>query len=176
MQKVEITDPGDTTFLEGDKIDRFEVTRMNDKLIGKYVVTDPGDSDIPHGYILDRREVREINADLIAKDKSELKTREAKQAISRPILLGITRAALSTESWISAASFQETTKVLSQAAIEAKEDYLLGLKENVVVGQKVPAGTGLKKYRRLIVGAKSDMQDVDAASRVFHALGAEEEE
>jgi len=176
MQKVEITDPGDTTFLEGDKIDRFEVTRMNDKLIGKYVVTDPGDSDIPHGFILDRREVREINADLIAKDKTELKTREAKQAISRPILLGITRAALSTESWISAASFQETTKVLSQAAIEAKEDYLLGLKENVVVGQKVPAGTGLKKYRRLIVGAKSDMQDVDAASRVFQALGAEEEE
>jgi DNA-directed RNA polymerase subunit beta' len=176
MQKVEITDPGDTFYLEGDKVDRFEVNRTNDNLIGKFVVTDPGDSDVPFGYILDRREVREINARLIQENRSEIKTREAKQAISRPILLGITRAALSTESWISAASFQETTKVLSQAAIEAKEDYLLGLKENVVVGQKVPAGTGLRKYRRLVVGAKADMQDVDAASRVFQALGAEEDE
>lgn len=176
MQKVEITDPGDTFYLEGDKVDRFEVNRTNDNLIGKFVVTDPGDSDVPVGYILDRREVREINARLIQENKTEIKTREAKQAISRPILLGITRAALSTESWISAASFQETTKVLSQAAIEAKEDYLLGLKENVVVGQKVPAGTGLRKYRRLVVGAKADMQDVDAASRVFQALGADEDE
>ncbi|TNE73761.1 DNA-directed RNA polymerase subunit beta' [bacterium] len=176
MQKVEITDPGDTMYLEGDKVDRFEVNRTNDELIGKFVVTDPADSDLPYGYILDRRDIREINAKLIEENKSEIKTREAKQAISRPILLGITRAALSTESWISAASFQETTKVLSQAAIEAKEDYLLGLKENVVVGQKVPAGTGLRRYRRLVVGAKSDMQDVDAASRVFQALGAEEDE
>lgn len=175
MQKVEITDPGDTNYLEGDKVDRFEVNRTNDTLIGKFVITDPGESEMPYGYILDRREVRDINAQLIADNKAEIKTREAKQAISRPILLGITRAALSTESWISAASFQETTKVLSQAAIEAKEDFLMGLKENVVVGQKVPAGTGLKKYRKLIVGSKSDEQDVDAASRVFQALGAEEE-
>jgi len=175
MQKVEITDPGDTMYLEGDKIDRFEVNNTNDKLIGKYVITDPGDSDLSLGDVLERREVRETNSKLIKDNKQEIQVREAKPAISRPILLGITRAALSTESWLSAASFQETTKVLSQASIEAKGDGLLGLKENVVVGQKVPAGTGLRKYRDLIVGAKSEMEDVEAASRVFEALGAEED-
>jgi DNA-directed RNA polymerase subunit beta' len=175
MQKVEITDPGDTMYLEGDKIDRFEVNNTNDKLIGKYVITDPGDSDLSLGDVLERREVREANSKLIKDNKQEIQVREAKPAISRPILLGITRAALSTESWLSAASFQETTKVLSQASIEAKGDGLLGLKENVVVGQKVPAGTGLRKYRDLIVGAKSEMEDVEAASRVFEALGAEED-
>ena len=173
MQKSEITDPGDTMYLEGDKIDRFEVNRTNDGLIGKFVVTDPGGSDVDHGSLLDRREIREINGQLIADGEEELKSREAKPAISRPILLGITRAALSTESWLSAASFQETTKVLSQAAIEAKEDRLMGLKENVVVGQKVPAGTGLKRYRNLIVGSRADMQETEAASKVFEALGAE---
>ncbi|HKJ30358.1 MAG TPA: DNA-directed RNA polymerase subunit beta' [Balneolales bacterium] len=176
MQKVEITDPGDTMYLEGDKIDRFEVNNTNDTLIGKYVVTDAGEADIALGDVLERREVREINNKLIKDNKQEVQVREAKPAISRPILLGITRAALSTESWLSAASFQETTKVLSQASIEAKADGLLGLKENVVVGQKVPAGTGLRKYRDLIVGAKSEMEDVEAASRVFEALGAEDDE
>ncbi len=173
MQKVEITDSGDTMYLEGDKVDRFEVNKTNDHLIGKYVVTDPGESDLLIGAILDRREVRERNGRLIRESKQEIKVREAKPAISKPILLGITRAALSTDSWLSAASFQETTKVLSQASIEAREDYLLGLKENVVVGQKVPAGTGLRAYRDLIVGARSEMEEVEAASRVFEALGAE---
>ncbi len=174
MQKVEITDSGDTMYLEGDKVDRFEVNRTNDKLIGKYVVTDPGESEEKHGAMLERREVREINAKLIKENKQEIQVREAKPAISRPILLGITRAALSTDSWLSAASFQETTKVLSQASIEAKEDGLLGLKENVVVGQKVPAGTGLRKYRDLIVGSKSEMEDIEPASKVFEALGADD--
>jgi DNA-directed RNA polymerase subunit beta' len=174
MQKVEITDSGDTMFLEGDKIDRFVVNRANDELIGKYVVINPGDSGIDKGTLLDRREVREINTRLLRDGKKEIETREAKPAISRPILLGITRAALSTDSWLSAASFQETTKVLAQAAIEAKRDDLMGLKENVVVGHKVPAGTGLRKYQSIIVGSRRDMADVEAARSAFEVYGADE--
>lgn len=174
MQKVEVTDPGDTMFLEGDKIDRFELNKKNDELIGKFVVTDPGGSELKLGAILDRREVREANNELIKDSKAELQTREAAPAISKPILLGITRAALSTESWLSAASFQETTKVLTQASIEAKKDLLHGLKENVVVGHKVPAGTGLQKFNDLIVGSKTEMEEGDAEiQKVFETLGAE---
>lgn len=173
MQKVEITDPGDTMLLEGDKVDRFEVNSTNDTLIGKFVVDEPGDSGLEYLTVIERRDVRDINSRLMKENKVEMKVREAEPAISKPILLGITRAALSTESWLSAASFQETTKVLTQASIEAKADMLLGLKENVVVGHKVPAGTGLRKYQSYIVGSKSDMDDVEAASRVFEALGQE---
>ncbi len=158
MQKVEITEPGDTMYLEGDKVDRFEVNRTNDNLIGKFVVNDAGGSDLPLGSLLTRREVREINSQLIKDDKPELEVREAESAISRPILLGITRAALSTDSWLSAASFQETTKVLTGAAVEGKSDNLLGLKENVVVGHRVPAGTGMRPYQNLIVsGAQQEV-------------------
>jgi len=174
MQKVEVTDPGDTMYLEGDKVDRFELNNSNDDLIGKFVVTDPGGSELSPGKLLDRRTVREINNQLIKDGKDELQTREAEPAISKPILLGITRAALSTESWLSAASFQETTKVLTQASIEAKRDYLRGLKENVVVGHKVPAGTGLRKYDELIVGSKAEMEEGDMeVQKVFESLGAD---
>ena len=177
MQKVEITDSGDTMYLEGDKVDRFEVNTRNDELIGKFVVTDEGGSDLKKGSILDRREVRDINNQLIQEDKDELQTREAEPAISKPILLGITRAALSTESWLSAASFQETTKVLTQASIEAKKDFLRGLKENVVVGHKVPAGTGIREYNDIIVGSKRDMEVGEAeVAQVFEALGKENTE
>jgi DNA-directed RNA polymerase subunit beta' len=177
MQKVEVTDSGDTMYLEGDKVDRFELNNTNDALIGKFVVTDAGESELKRGAILDRRQVREINNELIKEDKKEIEVREAEPAISKPILLGITRAALSTESWLSAASFQETTKVLTQAAIEAKKDNLLGLKENVVVGHKVPAGTGIRGYEDIIVGAKSDMEEGEEATRkVFEQLGAEDKE
>jgi DNA-directed RNA polymerase subunit beta' len=177
MQKVEITDSGDTMYLEGDKVDRFEVNTRNDELIGKFVVTDEGGSDLKKGSILDRREVRDINNQLIQEDKDELQTREAEPAISKPILLGITRAALSTESWLSAASFQETTKVLTQASIEAKKDFLRGLKENVVVGHKVPAGTGIREYNDIIVGSKRDMEVGEAeVAQVFEALGRENTE
>jgi DNA-directed RNA polymerase subunit beta' len=171
MQKVEITDPGDTMFLEGDKVDRFEVNRTNDSLIGKFVVVNPGGSGLPKGTLLDRREVRDLNSRLIKDGKDEVQTVEAKPAISKPILLGITRAALSTDSWLSAASFQETTKVLAQAAVEAKEDRLLGLKENVVVGHKVPAGTGLRQYQNLIVSSKADMAEYEPAARAFEMIG-----
>ncbi len=166
MQKVEITEPGDTMYLEGDKVDRFEVNRTNDNLIGKFVVTDAGGSDLPLGSSLTRREVREINSQLIKDDKPELEVREAASAISRPILLGITRAALSTDSWLSAASFQETTKVLTGAAVEGKSDNLLGLKENVVVGHRVPAGTGMRPYQNLIVsGAQQYEPDEEVDER-----------
>jgi len=175
MQKVEVTDPGDTMYLEGDKVDRFELNNRNDELIGKFVVTDPGGSDQKLGTILDRRKIREINNELIGEGKEELQTREAEPAISKPILLGITRAALSTESWLSAASFQETTKVLTQASIEAKKDMLRGLKENVVVGHKVPAGTGLLQYDELIVGSKAEYDEGDEeVEKVFETLGADE--
>jgi len=175
MQKVEVTDPGDTMFLEGDKVDRFELNNVNDDLIGKFVVTEPGGSDLKKGATLDRREVREHNNELIKDGKDELQTREAEPAISKPILLGITRASLSTESWLSAASFQETTKVLTQASIEAKRDLLRGLKENVIVGHKVPAGTGLLKYDELIVGSKADYDEQDEdIQKVFETLSAGE--
>jgi DNA-directed RNA polymerase subunit beta' len=177
MQKVEVTDPGDTMFLEGDKVDRFELNNKNDELIGKFVVTDPGGSDLKRGKILDRREVREYNNEMIKEGLDELQTREAEPAISKPILLGITRASLSTESWLSAASFQETTKVLTQASIEAKKDHLRGLKENVIVGHKVPAGTGLQKYEELIVGSKADLDEQDEeVQKVFETLGADNPE
>ena len=177
MQKVEVLDPGDTMYLEGDKVDRFELNNRNDELIGKYVVTDPGGSELKKGAILDRRQVREANNELIKDGKDELQTREAEPAISKPILLGITRASLSTESWLSAASFQETTKVLTQASIEAKKDLLRGLKENVIVGHKVPAGTGLLKYDELIVGSKADYDEGDEeVQKVFETLGADNPE
>jgi len=175
MQKTEITDPGDTMFLEGDKVDRFEVNLKNDELIGKFVVTNPGGSELKKGAILDRREVRDVNNELIKEGVEELETREAEPAISKPILLGITRAALSTDSWLSAASFQETTKVLTQASIEAKKDFLRGLKENVVVGHKVPAGTGLRDYEDIVVGSKKDMEEGDEEiAKVFEELGGSE--
>lgn len=164
-------------YLEGDKVDRFELNNRNDELFGKFVVTDPGGSDLKLGAILDRRRVREVNNELISEGKEELQTREAEPAISKPILLGITRAALSTESWLSAASFQETTKVLTQASIEAKKDMLRGLKENVVVGHKVPAGTGLLKYDELIVGSKAEYDEGDEeVEKVFETLGADNPE
>jgi len=166
MQKVEITEPGDTMYLEGDKVDRFEVNRTNDSLLGKFVVTETGGSDLSLGTQLTRREVREINSQLIKDDKEELQVREAESAISRPILLGITRAALSTDSWLSAASFQETTKVLTSAAVEGKSDKLLGLKENVVVGHRVPAGTGMRTYQNLIVsGMQPERSENDSEER-----------
>ena len=177
MQKVEVLDPGDTMYLEGDKVDRFELNNRNDELIGKFVVTEPGGSELKKGAILDRRQVREANNELIKDGKDELQTREAEPAISKPILLGITRASLSTESWLSAASFQETTKVLTQASIEAKKDLLRGLKENVIVGHKVPAGTGLLKYDELIVGSKADYDEGDEeVQKVFETLGADNPE
>ncbi|MDO8550188.1 MAG: DNA-directed RNA polymerase subunit beta', partial [Ignavibacteria bacterium] len=151
LQKVKIVSPGDTRFLEEDIVDRIEFIDENNKIMTTIYIEDKGDSKFKDGQLLLKSKAREINADLKKKEKKQFQARDAEPATFEHILLGITQAALSTESFISAASFQETTKVLANAAIEAKVDKLLGLKENVVMGHLIPAGTGLKKYRNIIL-------------------------
>lgn len=157
MRKVTIEDPGDTKFLEGDTVDKFEFFEENDQIFDKKVVTDPGESALlKAGQIVSLRQLREENSQLRRTDKKIVEYRDAQPATSSPLLLGITKASLGTHSWISAASFQETTKVLSQASINAKRDEMLGLKENVITGHQIPAGTGLKDFDNLIVGSKEE--------------------
>ena len=152
LQKVRIIDPGDTTFLEGDVVNKHVFREENENLKNKVVVTDKGDSAKVKVYdILDKKKVKELNTELKKKGKKLIEFRDANPAIANPVLLGITQTSLTTDSFISAASFQETTKVLTDAAIEGKVDHLLGLKENVIVGQLIPAGTGLKIYKDLLV-------------------------
>jgi DNA-directed RNA polymerase subunit beta' len=159
MRKVNIVDPGDTKFLEEDTVDKFEFMDENDWIYDKKVVMDAGDSDKLHpGQIVTIREVREENSGLRRADKKLVEYREANPATSSPMLLGITKASLGTQSWISAASFQETTKVLSQAAINGKMDSLLGLKENVITGNLIPAGTGMREFDDLVVGSKEEFE------------------
>lgn len=161
MRKVEIEDPGDTLFLQNNIVDKIDFMEVNDEIYGKKVVTDSGDSsEVEKGEIISPRKFREINSFLKRNDKKLLEIRDAVPATSKPVLQGITRAALQTKSYISAASFQETTKVLNDAAIRAKVDDLNGLKENVIVGQLIPAGTGLKKYNNYIVGSKEDYENL----------------
>jgi DNA-directed RNA polymerase subunit beta' len=150
MQKVKILDSGDTKFLEGDYIDKLRFEEENEVLADKVVVINKGDSKLKNGQILQKKKARETNGDLRKKSKKVVEYRDAEPATSEPVLLGITTAALTTDSWISAASFQETTKVLTDAAIEGKLDNLLGLKENVIMGHLIPAGTGLKHFRDII--------------------------
>ncbi len=154
MQKVRIIDPGDTRYLEGDNVDKARLQDENESLKGKVVVVSKGDSKLKNGQIVPKKVVREINADLKKKGKKVVEVRDAEPATFEPILLGITQASLTTDSVFSAASFQETTKVLTDAAIEGKVDYLLGLKENVIIGHLIPAGTGQKKFRDLVVSSK----------------------
>ncbi len=151
LQKIKIVSPGDTKFLEEDIVDRNEFIEENDKITNMVYIEDKGDSRFKNGQLIPRAKYREVNADLKKKDKKPIVGRDAEPATFEHILLGITQAALSTESFISAASFQETTKVLTNAAIAAKRDNLNGLKENVVMGHLIPAGTGLKKYRKIII-------------------------
>jgi len=163
MKRVNITAPGDTHFLEEDIVDRHELAAVNDELYDKFVVTDPSESGIKIGEVISRRKLRELNSELKREDKPEVEVREARPAVGEPVLLGITKAALSTDSFVSAASFQETTKVLTNAAIEAKNDPLYGLKENVIVGHRIPAGTGQRRYRDIVVGSKSELEELQAA-------------
>ena len=159
MKKVEIVDAGDTKFLEEDLEDRFDFIEENDRIYDKKVVTDAGESaKLKDGQIVTVRELREENSILIRSDKKVVEVRDAKPATARPVLLGITKASLGVQSWISAASFQETTKVLSQAAIQGKVDLMLGLKENVITGHLIPAGTGQKEFEKLIVGSKEEYE------------------
>src|SRR5690606_8977885 len=161
MKKVLIIEPGDTMFLEGQMVNKFEFNEVNDAMFGMKVVTDPGDSEVlKAGQIITARRLRDENSVLKRKDLKLVEVRDAIPATSQQVLQGITRASLQTDSWISAASFQETTKVLNEAAVRAKEDSLEGLKENVIVGHLIPAGTGLRTYDKLIVGAKDEMATV----------------
>jgi DNA-directed RNA polymerase subunit beta' len=159
MKKLEIVDPGDTRFLEEDLVDRFEFNEENDWIYDKKVVLDPGDSaKLKAGQIVSLRELREENSILRRGDRKLAEFRDANSATSRPVLLGITKASLGTQSWISAASFQETTKVLSSAAIQGKTDDMLGLKENVITGHHIPAGTGLREFENMIIGSKEEYE------------------
>ena len=171
MRKVEIADAGDTRFLEQQLVDKIDVMEENDRMWGKKVVTDPGESDtLNAGQIVTARKLRDENSSLKRRDKKLVEARDAKPATTIQILQGITRAALQTSSFMSAASFQETTKVLNEAAISGKSDRLEGLKENVICGHLIPAGTGRREFDRLIVGAKDDFDRI-AAERELAELG-----
>jgi len=157
MRKVEIIDPGDTRFLEGQAVNKSEFMNENDTMFDKMVVTDSGDStDVRVGQMIHVRKLRDENSALKRKDAKLVEARRATPATSRQLLMGITRASLQTDSWISAASFQETTKVLNEAAVNAKEDHLNGLKENVIVGHLIPAGTGTRVFQRDLVYNKDE--------------------
>jgi DNA-directed RNA polymerase subunit beta' len=159
MRKVIIEDPGDTRFLEKQSIEKIDFMEENDNLYGMMVVEDSGEStNIKAGQIISARKLRDENSQLKRKDMKQIVAREAIPATSRPLLQGITRASLQTKSFISAASFQETTKVLNEAAVNGKRDDLLGLKENVIVGHLIPAGTGLRKFQKVNVGSKEEYE------------------
>jgi DNA-directed RNA polymerase subunit beta' len=157
MRKVEVVDPGDTKFLEGELVNKIDFNDENDWIFGKKIVIDPGDSStLKPGQIISARKLRDENSLLKRRDKRQVESRDANSATAKQVLQGITRASLQVRSWISAASFQETTKVLTQASIQSKSDELLGLKENVIVGHLIPAGTGLREYEHLIVGSREE--------------------
>ncbi len=161
MRKVRVEDSGDTRFLEGELVNRVEFQEVNDEIFGQMVVVDTGDSDnLRQGQIVSARKLRDENSSLRRRDKALVQARNAQPATATQVLQGITRASLQTNSWISAASFQETTKVLTVASISAKSDDLLGLKENVIVGHKIPAGTGLRDYEDIIVGSREDYEGI----------------
>ena len=163
MRKVRIDDPGDTTFLEQELVDKLDFAEENDRIWGKKVVTDAGDStELKPGQIITARRLRDENSALKRRDKKLVQVRDAVAATSTQILQGITRAALGTKSFMSAASFQETTKVLNEAAIRGKVDYLEGMKENVICGHLIPAGTGLRQWDKLIVGSKEEYERMQA--------------
>ena len=163
MRKVRIDDPGDTTFLEQELVDKLDFAEENDRIWGKKVVTDAGDStELKPGQIITARRLRDENSALKRRDKKLVQVRDAVAATSTQILQGITRAALGTKSFMSAASFQETTKVLNEAAIRGKVDYLEGMKENVICGHLIPAGTGLRQWEKLIVGSKEEYERMQA--------------
>lgn len=168
MQKVLVMEPGDTTYLTNQMVDRFVFREENDKILDMKVVTDAGDSEnCKPGQIITSRLLRDEISNLKRRDLKLVKVRDAEPAVSRPTLQGITQASLGTESFISAASFQETTKVLSEAAIRGKRDYLKGLKENVIVGHLIPAGTGLRDYDNILVGNKEEYEKLVTAKEEF---------
>ena len=163
MRKVQINEPGDTTFLEDALVDKLDFSEENDRIWGKKVVTDAGDSEtMKPGQIVTARRLRDENSSLKRRDLRPVQVRDAVPATSTQILQGITRAALQTKSFMSAASFQETTKVLNEAAIRGKQDFLEGMKENVICGHLIPAGTGLRQWDRIVVGSREEYDRMQA--------------
>ena len=163
MRKVQINEPGDTSFLEQEIVDKLDFAEENDRIWGKKVVIDAGDSEnMQKGQIVTARKLRDENSMLKRRDMKLVQVRDAVPATSTQILQGITRAALQTKSFMSAASFQETTKVLNEAAIRGKVDYLEGMKENVICGHLIPAGTGLREFDKIIVGSKEEYERMQA--------------
>ena len=163
MRKVQINDPGDTIFLEQEIVDKLDFAEENDRIWGKKVVVDAGDSEVMKaGQIVSARKLRDENSMLKRRDLRTVQVRDAVPATSTQILQGITRAALQTKSFMSAASFQETTKVLNEAAIRGKVDTLEGMKENVICGHLIPAGTGLREFDKIIVGSKEEYERIQA--------------
>jgi len=176
MRRVQIEDPGDTNFLEGEAVEKFEFLKANDWIFDKKVVTDAGDSNkLKPGQLVTLRQVREENSFLKRNDLKPVQYRDAVPATSSPLLQGITKSSLGTISWISAASFQETTKVLSAAAIAARRDELFGLKENVIVGKKIPAGTGLRKFNNLRVETMEQYEQFKERRELLEELEEMEE-
>ena len=174
MRKVEIIDAGDTMFLEGQLVHKYDFMEANDALFNMLFVEDSGDSTrIKRGQIVSARELRDENSLLKRNDQKLIQYRDALPAVASPILQGITRASLQTKSFISAASFQETTKILNEAAVSGKIDYLEGLKENVIVGHKIPAGTGLREFENFIVGSKADLKHIEEVTSVEEQVEAE---
>ncbi len=168
MQKVIIVDSGDTTFLVNQVVDRFGFIEANDVILDKKIVVKSGDSRrMKPGMLISQRELREENSKLKRNDLELIEVRDAQPAVSKPTLQGITQASLDTKSFISAASFQETTKVLSEAAVRGKEDTLNGLKENVIVGHLIPAGTGLREYESIRVGSQEEFDKLVNSKQEF---------
>ncbi len=167
MRKVEVVDPGDTRFLEQQLVDKHEIMEENDRIWGKKVIVDPGDSQIYEpGQIITARKLRDENSSLKRRDLKLIESRDAIPATANQVLQGITRAALQTTSFMSAASFQETTKVLNDAAINGKVDYLSGLKENVICGHLIPAGTGVREYDKIVVASKDEYEKINLEKQI----------
>jgi len=163
LQKVKIEDPGDTNYLEGDQVDKIRFLAENERIRQQTVVIDAGDSKHKINALLEQDEVDKANEKLKKAGKKLVKIRPAQPATFQPLLLGITKASLTTDSFISAASFQETTRVLTEASIEGKIDKLLGLKENVIMGNLIPAGTGLSKFKRIRVSSDGQISEMGSS-------------
>tara|TARA_B100001079_G_scaffold147123_1_gene125992 strand:- start:14 stop:526 length:513 start_codon:yes stop_codon:yes gene_type:complete len=165
MQKISVVESGDTEYLPKDRINRSEFFATNNKILSMVKVTDSGDSEYDKDMLVDKKEFNENNKELKESEKKPAKYTKTKPATFEPLLMGITRASLNTDSFISAASFQETTRVLTNAATAGQTDYLRGLKENVAVGRLIPAGTGLQHLRDIVVGDNEDKEeDLDSMS------------
>ncbi|MBC6410205.1 MAG: DNA-directed RNA polymerase subunit beta' [Ekhidna sp.] len=174
MQKVIIENAGDTSFLTNQLVDRFVFMEENDNILDKKIVVDPGDSEhFKAGQIIDARSLRDEVSSLKRRDMKLMQVRDAEPATGKPTLQGITQASLGTESFISAASFQETTKVLSEASIRGKADTLIGLKENVIVGHLIPAGTGVRKYGKYIVNSQEEYDNLVSSREEFRTKEVE---